>query len=57
MDSGDSDDIVDKDVYEEELRIENINPDQLAIKAMNTRKIFGRKIAVKNISLSVEYGE
>ena len=48
---------LDNDVAQEQKRVENTSKDDLAVKADHLRKVYGNKVAVKDISFGLEFGD
>ena len=48
---------IDDDVIAEQKRIEQTSESQLAVKANHLRKVYGSKVAVKDVSLGFEFGD
>jgi hypothetical protein len=55
LNNDDNNDFIDKDVFEEESKIEDLDSGQLTKKPMYLKKIFEKKIGPNNIYLG--YGE
>jgi ATP-binding cassette subfamily A (ABC1) protein 3 len=53
----DEPEILDGDVVNEQSRIEGTSKDQLAVKADHFRKVYGDKVAVKDVSFGLEFGD
>ena len=48
---------LDEDVIREKKRVENTPEDQLAVKADHLRKVYGDKVAVKDTSFGLDFGD
>lgn len=47
----------DEDIAEEELKVEQMNKDQLPIRVCKIKKNYGKTVAVEKVSFGLEYGE
>jgi len=48
---------LDSDVLDEQNRIENTYPSDLAVRAHQLKKVFGKKVAVKGTSFGLNFGD
>jgi len=48
---------LDSDVIKEQERVENISEQNLAVKADHMRKVYGQKVAVKDVSFGLDFGD
>ena len=49
--------VIDDDVIDEQKRIEQTSESQLAVKANHLRKVYGSKVAVKDVSFGLDFGD
>lgn len=47
----------DKDVIEEERRVDQLSPKNIPVRMCNIQKSYGDVVAVKKVSFGLEYGE